>query len=388
MTNRGVRSITSAVLALPLIMLACTAPTRPAAPATSAPAPAPTTTTAASSKATGAAWEAAWAKTVAAAKGEKVMFLSHASVVYEALAGEFQKTYPDIPIENTRMQPAEFAARVITEQKNNQFVWDVVMGPASNMHSLMVPAGAFQEMPPFFINPEFQDDAKWKGGFATYSSKTPYLFAYNTFVSGGIFVNRDFISKEQLNSVDQLLDPSFKEKIVVFDPTRIADGSATISGFLKLKGEDFVKRLLSDQKLVHAADPRTQLEWFVTGQYPISLGVDPNQLREFQNRGVGTNVERIVEGYANHHGVAVLKNAPNQNAAKVFLNWFLSKEGQEAWLRSAPVENSRRADLPLNDPTRAPDYNRFDSYVVLASEDGDKLIRQTLELVKQHEAAR
>ena len=45
-------------------------------------------------------------------------------------------------------------------------------------------------------------------------------------------------------------------------------------------------------------------------------------------------------GYA----IGILKNAPHPNAAKVFVNWLLSKEGQEVW-GQAMHDGTRRVDV-------------------------------------------
>ena len=52
--------------------------------------------------------------------------------------------------------------------------------------------------------------------------------------------------------------------------------------------------------------------------------------------------------------VWIFKNAPNPNAAKLFVNWLLSKEGQTVWNEKALVENSRRTDVTPVVPDRYP----------------------------------
>ena len=47
--------------------------------------------------------------------------------------------------------------------------------------------------------------------------------------------------------------------------------------------------------------------------------------------------------------IYVYKQRPNPNAARVFINWYLSKEGQTTWT-SFTKNNSRRTDVP---PMRA-----------------------------------
>jgi ABC-type Fe3+ transport system substrate-binding protein len=50
--------------------------------------------------------------------------------------------------------------------------------------------------------------------------------------------------------------------------------------------------------------------------------------------------------------VGVVNRAPHPNAAKVYLNWLLSRDGQLDWSRATGV-GSRRTDIPTD---HLPDY--------------------------------
>lgn len=62
--------------------------------------------------------------------------------------------------------------------------------------------------------------------------------------------------------------------------------------------------------------------------------------------------------------IALLKRAPHPNAAKVFINWLLSKEGQTIWSR-ASLQPSARRDIPtdhIDDTIRIPDPKKLPYY--------------------------
>ena len=63
--------------------------------------------------------------------------------------------------------------------------------------------------------------------------------------------------------------------------------------------------------------------------------------------------------------LALLNRAPHPNAAKVFINWGLSREGQTAWVQIVE-RNSRRLDVP-NDPHFTPKAGT--TYVTIDHED-------------------
>src|SRR5207245_7436411 len=86
--------------------------------------------------------------------------------------------------------------------------------------------------------------------------------------------------------------------------------------------------------------------------YPIAIGVNETDIAELQKLGVGSRVEPLGSKFAEAWrlstgwGAARLVNkAPHINAATVYVNWLLSKEGQTAWA-STVSRPSRRTDVP------------------------------------------
>jgi iron(III) transport system substrate-binding protein len=68
------------------------------------------------------------------------------------------------------------------------------------------------------------------------------------------------------------------------------------------------------------------------------------------------NIDVNDVSYSGGEIAAVYKNAPHPNAAKLFLNWLLSKDGQIAWSTNIG-NNSARRDVPVVDPNEAPSDN-------------------------------
>lgn len=346
------------------LIFAC-APAAPAPPTgkSSSPMPAAAAKSAASPAAEG--WQAEWDKTVAAARQEgRLVMMTHPGTDYQGLVAAFQAAYPDITVEHAGIRPSDFAPRLVTEQKNGQFLWDVMTASTSNMVTVLSPTGAFQDLRPFILLPDATDSSKWAGGFEMWAhdvSKEPLVFVIGLDVTGGYAVNRTVVPRGELTSVDDLVDPRWKGKIVIDDPSVPAHGSLFLTGILRAKGEDFVRKLLVDQRPVIQENVRITTEWVATGRYPIAIGVDDNFFEELLKQGVGKDTEtRQGPLYMAARGVGVFKNAPNPNAARVWVNWLLSQEGQRAW--SEHVGNSRRTDVPVRRQAEYPDFTRLDSY--------------------------
>ena len=68
----------------------------------------------------------------------------------------------------------------------------------------------------------------------------------------------------------------------------------------------------------------------------LSLAIDGATLDNCITSGGCKNLEEVRAGsmkYLLGHGLGMLKNAPHPNASAVFMNWFFSKDGQEAFVK-------------------------------------------------------
>jgi iron(III) transport system substrate-binding protein len=293
-------------------------------------------------------------------------------------------------VEHTGARPSDFSPELITEQQNGVFAWDVMESTGtSNMHEVLLGADAFQDFMPFIVNQDLVDDSKWGTGFKMFSSASkPHIFLHEISISNDLYINRDVISKDELKTLDDLLDPKWQGKIVVDDCTVAAQGASTLLGVWQARGGDFVRKLLTTQKPVFQETVRITTEWAATGRYPIGIGVSQPELRRLQNDGIGNTLEQLDYGGGNPAaaGVAAFKNAPHPNAARVFINWFLSQQGQQAWVEAwnAPIpRNSRRLDVPVKNPASYPDYGKLGSMAIWGTESGTDLIKQLTTLCKE-----
>jgi iron(III) transport system substrate-binding protein len=366
--------------AVALVAAACS-PTTPATP------PQPTAAPQAQQSMAAAAGD--WATVVAAAKKEgKLVLSTHAGTGYEKYVEQVKQALPELTIEATTIKASDFTARVVVEQQNGQYLWDVHMGPVSNIYTVLTPAGGLEPIKPYLdsLPADARTDSNWAGGFNLFTDpKNPVTLITEFSDIGGVFVNRDQVP-EGLASLDDLLNPKLKGKIAVYDPTVSNGGSMSLSGLVGLKGDDYLKKLIVDNDAKYVETSRQLTDWVAQGRYPIGFGVDATQLLELQKQGVGTNVERN-RGFGNYSlasGLSVLKNAPHPNAARVYLNWALSKEGQIAWAQNASVDaSSRRLDVPVYHPDSTPDYQHIEKYkVIQGTASGQDTLDRTLAITK------
>jgi len=125
----------------------------------------------------------------------------------------------------------------------------------------------------------------------------------------------------------------------------------------------------SKQKVKATRNSRQLLEWVARGDYHIGLAYSSSIYEGLKGRGLPFEIQiadNMKEGCYFTAGVASLglvNRAPHPNAAKVFINWLLTKKTQTAWSR-ASGNWSRRLHLTQDhlNPRIIPRQEKLSSY--------------------------
>ena len=328
-----------------------------------------------------------WGQILAAAKKEGRVVVSGSSGRPARDASlTFKDQYPDIKVEYTGALAREWAPKVRAEQRAGQYLWDVQIGGGPTAYALRA-HGVYAPIRPAIILPEVLDDSKWAGGFESgfMDKDKQYVYGFLGFANSLVLVNRNIIPKSKLNALDQLLDPQWKGKISWDDPRRGGAGSSGGAAWLQSKGEDWVRQLLKHDIAISTSG-RQQIEWLVRGRYPIAIGTQLRVEKEFRSQGFDKELTwlnpqdsktmKVTPGPGN---VMLVNRAPHPNAAIVYLNWLLSRAGQEAWVKFTG-QNSRRLDVP-GPPETKPDPAV--KYVNPSKEDARKYVVRMWKLAKE-----
>lgn len=306
-------------------------------------------------------WKKGWEKTLVAAKKEgKVVVAGPPGQAYRQALIAFSKAYPDIQLDFVGIQGRDFAPRIMQERRGGQFLWDVHIGGPNTMFNSLLPAKALDPLRPAVIQPDILEDQNWRGGFndGWMDQERKYSYGFIGYVSYGVYVNRDLVPENEFTKAEDLWDPKWKSKIAWQDPRQ--EGTGTNQGLVIFVnfGEEVLKRLMRDQGVALTEDYRQLAEWVVRGRYPIGIGVNIPHLETFQDQGVGKNVKpfkvdklsSLIPGFG---ALALLNRAPHPNAAKIYVNWLLSKEGQSVYAQTAG-QSSRRLDAEVGNPEFVP----------------------------------
>jgi ABC-type Fe3+ transport system substrate-binding protein len=302
-----------------------------------------------------AAWEGEWERTVKAAEQE-------GQVVVYKIANDsewqvFQQRFPKIKVVLIPGNAAQILQRLMAERRAGKFLADVVRlggGTATSLYK----AKALDPISSAFILPEVSDPSKWFEGKHQYNdAESQYIFIYAAFPLRLLGYNTKVVDPRTITSFWDLLDPKWRGKTTLKDPKDPGGGSPLLFLYHNPQlGPEYIKKLLTVGGLTLVRDPRERLQtdWLASGKFPISITSKADGVDEAKKQGLPVDVfdaHAFREGAALEAGgtmISLVNRAPHPNAAKVLINWFLSREGQMAIQKTGPGDagqNSLREDI-------------------------------------------
>ncbi|HEX9879453.1 MAG TPA: extracellular solute-binding protein [Candidatus Binatia bacterium] len=310
--------------------------------------------------ASGEGWRKTWEVVVAAAEKEGSVTVAHGGTASpdmgRAFREGFQKSYPNIQVNLTIAGGRSIAPRMLMERRVGRYLWDVYIGGTTTALAYLVPAGILDPIQPALILPEVLDMQNWLGGKLDFADNAETLsLVFGSLLIAPVAYNTNLVKGEEIKSHWDFLDPKWRGKLVMFDPRRPGIGLATVTFWYnnpKL-GKDFIGRLFTEQDISFIQDSRQVIERVARGEQWATLGVSPAFYESLKAQGLPLDLrsaDDLKEGSYVTAGVGnlgLVNRAPHPNAAKVYINWLLSKEGQTVWSRASQYP-SRRLDVPYD----------------------------------------
>jgi iron(III) transport system substrate-binding protein len=120
-------------------------------------------------------------------------------------------------------------------------------------------------------------------------------------------------------------------------------------------GPAFLQRLFSEMDVTIGSNTRQLMDWLAAGKYSLGLFIG-RDIETALKQGLPVAEVNSVKAdgamlSSATGSIALINRAPHPNAAKVFINWFLSREGQMAWQKQTD-RNSLRSDIPKDGITK------------------------------------
>jgi ABC-type Fe3+ transport system substrate-binding protein len=295
-------------------------------------------------------WKKEWERTLQEAKkeGKVVAGIPARAELRKALEAVFKPRF-GIDMELLTARGPQNASRIASEYKAGVKYFDAFIGGSGTYESLVYD-GMAEPLAPNLILPEVREEKYWWGGHIWEDNVKTNRFLYSFIAdagTGGFWYNTNVAKAEELRSLDDFLNPKWKGKVGFLDPRTPGSGQSIWSFLWDVKGEGYLRKLVQ-QDLFVSRDQRQLADALAKDKLAIGLGVSFYTLAGFIKANLPVKeLPKLKEGAPASNGsgvIGIVKDSPQPNAAKVFVNWLLSKEGQELYVK-AMHQSTRRLDV-------------------------------------------
>ena len=253
--------------------------------------------------------------------------------------------------------------RVLAERKAGRYTVDVALISVRENQQRLVPSESVVPFAPLLIHPEVVNMSLWYGGRHWYGDKdSKFAFIYHAAVEDQyeVWYNSDKLKEADILSVKKqtdIFEPRWKGKIQgqgMGDPSGIRQ---MIDAYFEPdRGPDWVKTYLTSAGVTFSDDRRILETWLVGGRFSVQfVSTAEEELRALAKKGLPVKQvflpkeAGMIRAAGSGCCISAFANPPHPNAAKLFVNWFLSKEGQTLTHTMIPNidRSSLRTDVPV-----------------------------------------
>jgi iron(III) transport system substrate-binding protein len=293
-------------------------------------------------------------------EGEVTVYATNSVGDLQVIWDAFKKKFPKIKLNATAISTtSEIVTKVMAERRAGQFLVDVMLGAPGATYNSFYRGKALDPMPPALVMPEVTDLSKWwKGKHRYVDPENQFVFVYQSSLYGPpVYTNTKLVNLDSIRSVWDILDPKWKGKMIGLWPRANYVSTALLFMYHHPQvGPKFLERLYSEMDITYFSDFRQGTDWLAAGKYQICVLC---RLRRAHEQGlpvaeVSPYHFKEAPGIGSNNGAIVLmNNHPHANAARLFINWYLSREGQIAFRQANntmedDTTTSMREDLPLS----------------------------------------
>ena len=319
-------------------------------------------------------FEAEWSKLAAAAKQEGTLAIASGgapSRQYRPVVDAFTKKF-GVKVEVSTGNATDTVNRVLAERKAGKYTVDVALISVRENHQRLVPSESVVPFAPLLIHPEVVNTSLWYSGKHWYGDKeSKYVFIYHGSVEDQyeVWYNTDKLKEADVLTVKKqsdIFDPRWKGKVQgqgMGDPSGIKQ--MIDSYFEPDRGPEWVRTYLTGAGITFSDDRRILETWLVGGRFSIQFVTSAEEgLRALAKKGLPIKQvflpkqTGVLRASSSGCCISAFANPPHPNAAKLFINWFLSKEGQTLTHTMIPNidRSSLRTDVPVGEVV--PDQQR------------------------------
>ncbi len=264
------------------------------------------------------AQDADWAKVVAAAKTEGGLVLYTALVGVpsnKAIANAFEKKY-GIPVQILEARASELRERMRTEQTAGRFLGDVMFN-SENQH--VVINAEDKTLAPHAPVP---NAAQLRDPFKDDGVKSSVMT-----INYGLLVNNRLVPPgEEPKSWRDLTDPKWKGKILSDDVRAVGGGYVMFYATNEKFGRAYHEAMAS-QDIKFTREQREAARRVARGEFAIYIPFITGDAQGLKGLPVRPVMPQEGASYV-PYAIAMLKNPPHPNAARLYIDFMLSDEVQ------------------------------------------------------------
>jgi ABC-type Fe3+ transport system substrate-binding protein len=295
---------------------------------------------------------AADAALIAAAKkeGEVVWYSTQIiSQLVRPVTVAFEKKYPGIKVRSTRANATETAVKILNESRAGRPQSDVFDG-TTTVVPLKKEGYVLKWLPD--AAKEYPDDVKDPEG---------YWIANNLFIITPGF-NTSLVPKgTEPKTYQDLLNPKWRGKMAWNGfPTSSGMGGfvgTVLAEMGEEKGRAYLRELAKQNIAPLRGAAREVLDQVIAGEYAIALQIFNHHAVISAKKGAPVDWIKMEPATGTLSVLSIHKSAPHPNAAKLLVDFIISREGQEVFRQADYLP--AHPDIPALEPTLKPKEGGF-----------------------------
>jgi iron(III) transport system substrate-binding protein len=258
-------------------------------------------------------------------EGRVLLYTSLAGADTKAFRTAFEKTYPGVTLEIYRASGTTILQKILTESRAGTNLADAVMTEGTVLYALKD-----NNLLVKFASPErtaFDERFKDQEGYWTDVYPTVHSIAYNT---------KLVPPQDVPDHYTGLLDPRWKGRLGL-NRNNFMLTAIMLEFYGKEKGKEFLRKLAQQNPQLRSGGTLTAT-LVGAGELPIAFSINANNVENVKESGSPVDWARMEDPlYGEPHPAAVMARAPHSNAARLVVEFAISREGQELMSRLGKV---------------------------------------------------
>ncbi len=293
-------------------------------------------------------WKQKWDELAAGTKkeGALTIYTTANGADVRKIGAAFTEKY-GVKVDVLSARGPELVQKMEAQRRAGLNAVDVVVAGGTNLATEMKPRGYIDSIDEILILPEVTDPKAWITGSIPYVDKNHSGIGMLASFTRQLIRNTNLVREGEIRSYWDIVNPRWKGKIIISDPTIPGAGNSFVDVLVTVWGlektRDFLRQLIK-QDLTITRDLRQQVEWVARGKYELGVGTHGATVGDFVQLGAPVYPVIASEGgmvTQMSYGLGIVNKRPNPNATALFVNWILSREGHAVLVKHAGMPGAR-----------------------------------------------